>query len=651
MPEAVRNKAELPIFFLGVQMATGGAQRVLLLQADWFFKQGYPVTVAFLYDKENLRPAWCSQYQFPVYDLGFARPTDNLFLQAACFVRGIWRLLRLLRATRYAAIETFTLHANLIGLPLAWLARIPNRVASHRGKIESVSRILERINATVVNSWLARCLVVVSDRVREDAAAEGVRPERIVKIANGVVLPEQDGADIQRVREELDCDSHGLLMLNVGRLRRQKGQSVLLDALPAVVRQFPDVQMLIAGDGVLRGELEAQAAALHVSQNVRFLGRRQDVAALMSLADLFVFPSRFEGMPNALLEVMSHGLPVIATAVQGVDEIIRDGENGLLVPLEDSAALATAILRMLSEPAERQRLGRAARQTVEGAYTVERMCRQYEQLLIPNGPSAASSSHAQGMSRSQAGSHYSYSLYADPAMAAKFDQSRFGGQVGQLVALAQEHVLAEFLGDLHGVTALDVGSGTGRAAFALAKLGARVTALDRSQEMLRVAKAHAEAAGLAVEFVPGDANSLMFPDQSFDLVISLRMLMHTPDWRRCLGEVCRVARQRVVFDYPPLVSAPALQMLYRRLAQMTGRQVETYHVISTLAARAVLRQNGFRVVRLHRQFVLPIALHRLIGSRRFTEISEAVLSAIGLPHLLGSPVTMMAERCPDAGRR
>ncbi len=650
MPEAVRNKAELPIFFLGVQMATGGAQRVLLLQADWFSRQGYPVTVAFLYDKENLLPAWCTQFQFPIHDLGFARPTDNLLLQAACFVRGIVRLFRLLRGSRYTAIETFTLHANLIGLPLAWLAGIPNRIASHRGKIESVSRILERINAMVVNSWLARCLVVVSDRVREDAVSEGVRPERIVKIANGVVLPDPNGAAVQRVREELDCNPHGLLMLNVGRLRRQKGQSVLLDALPAVVLQFPDAQMLIAGDGVLRDELEAQAAALHVSQNVRFLGRRQDVAALMSLADLFVFPSRFEGMPNAVLEAMSHGLPVIATAVQGVDEIIRDGENGILVPLEDPAALAAAILRMLSQPAERQRLGTAARQTIEGAYTVERMCRQYEQLLIRNGHSTAPS-HAHGLSGSQAGLHYSYTLYADAGMAEKFDQSRFGGQVGQLVALAQEHVLADFLGDLHGATALDVGSGTGRAAFALARLGARVTALDRSQEMLRVAKAHAEASGLEVEFVPGDANSLMFPDQSFDVVISLRMLMHTPDWRHCLGEMCRVARQRVVFDYPPLVSAPALQVLYRRLAQMAGRQVETYHVISTLAARSELRENGFQVVRLHRQFVLPIALHKLIGSRRFTELSESLLSAIGLPRLLGSPVTMMAERCPDAGRR
>ncbi len=250
------------------------------------------------------------------------------------------------------------------------------------------------------------------------------------------------------------------------------------------------------------------------------------------------------------------------------------------------------------------------------------------------------------MSPAPDSSHYSYSFYSDPATAQEFDQSRFGGQIGQLVALAQEQVIDEFLVDLHGLTALDVGSGTGRAALALARLGASVTAVDVSEQMLRVARSHAEAASLPVTFVPGDANSLEFADQSFDLVISLRMLMHTPNWKRCLGEMCRVSRRRVVFDYPPLVSAPAVQMLLRRLARLAGRRVETYHVISTPAARSVLRAHEFQVARFHRQFVLPIALHKLVGSRRFTQLSESALAAVGLLHVLGSPVTIMAERCP-----
>lgn len=362
---------------------------MLLLQADWFYKHGYPVTAAFLYDKENLIPVWRSQFQFPIYDLGFARPTANLLVQAVYFLRGLSRLFRLMRAGRYDAIETFALHANLVGLPLAWLAGIPNRIASHRGKIEAVSPVLERINAAFINSPLAKCLVVVSDRAREDAIAEGVRPERTVKIANGVTRPGVSTEDVRRLRSELAIAADEPILLSVGRLRHQKGHEVLLRAMPEVLKEFPRAQLLIAGDGVLRQELEAQAAALNVYANVKFLGMRKDVPILLSLADVFVFPSRFEGMPNAVLEAMSMGRPVIATSVQGVDELIQDEVNGLLVPMEDSAALSQAILCLLSDPAKRQQLGNAARARIESEYTVERMCRQYEQLLQGNWRSTA----------------------------------------------------------------------------------------------------------------------------------------------------------------------------------------------------------------------------------------------------------------------
>jgi SAM-dependent methyltransferase len=252
------------------------------------------------------------------------------------------------------------------------------------------------------------------------------------------------------------------------------------------------------------------------------------------------------------------------------------------------------------------------------------------------------------MSRPPSSSHYSYKIYADPDMANDFDASRFGGPIGRLVADAQERVLADFAGDPPAASVLDVGTGTGRAALALAKRGPHVVAVDSSREMLRVARRNADQAGLNVEFLPGDANALEFPDASFDLVTSLRVLMHTPNWRHCLGEMCRVSRHRLIFDYPPLVSASALEAARRRLVRMTGRQTETYYVISTRAVRAVLARHGFGVVRLHRQFVLPIALHKLIGSQQFTETSEALLARMGLLRLLGSPVTILAERCANA---
>src|SRR5512143_2796418 len=111
MPDQQESPDAPRIFFLGSQMATGGAQRVLLLQASWFLKRGYSVTVAFLYDKENLLPVWSTKYDVPIHNLGFAPPTDNVLVQAACFARGTWRLFRLLTEAPCSAILTFAHHA------------------------------------------------------------------------------------------------------------------------------------------------------------------------------------------------------------------------------------------------------------------------------------------------------------------------------------------------------------------------------------------------------------------------------------------------------------------------------------------------------------------------------------------------------------
>jgi 2-polyprenyl-3-methyl-5-hydroxy-6-metoxy-1,4-benzoquinol methylase len=241
--------------------------------------------------------------------------------------------------------------------------------------------------------------------------------------------------------------------------------------------------------------------------------------------------------------------------------------------------------------------------------------------------------------------HYSYSVYADPRTAEQFDAARFGGPIGALVADAQERILVSALAPLDGRTILDVGTGTGRAAVLLAERGARVTGVDASAEMLAVATRRAGAAPAAsVAFARGDAHTLAFSDRSFDAAVCLRVIMHTPGWRLVVAELCRVSRRHVVLDYPALSSAAALQAVTRRAAALAGRRVEAYRVFRDGAIRDALASHGFRIVRVERQFVLPIALHKGIGSRSFTTRVERSLAAVGLLGLFGSPVTVVAER-------
>jgi ubiquinone/menaquinone biosynthesis C-methylase UbiE len=240
--------------------------------------------------------------------------------------------------------------------------------------------------------------------------------------------------------------------------------------------------------------------------------------------------------------------------------------------------------------------------------------------------------------------HYSYEVYADPAMAERFEEMRFSGPIGRLVAEAQARQILDGLSPLPGRTVLDVGTGTGRAAILLARAGAVVTGIDASREMLAVAERRAREEGVVVTFTPGDAHRIDCADRSFDAVVCLRVLMHTPDWRASLGELCRVASNRVIFDYPSLYSAAAIQAAVRRVPHRFNPAVEAYRVFAPSAVTQALAGAGFRIHRVHRQFVLPIALHKAIGSARFTSAVEGGLVRIGLMRLFGSPVTVIAER-------
>ena len=250
------------------------------------------------------------------------------------------------------------------------------------------------------------------------------------------------------------------------------------------------------------------------------------------------------------------------------------------------------------------------------------------------------------MSREPSQDHYSYSAYADPAMARTFDSKKFSGPIGELIAHSQARVLANMVGRIKDREMLDVGTGTGRAALILALGGAKVTAVDASDEMLAIARQRAaEQMMTAIKFQRGDAHALDFADRSFDAVVSFRVLMHTPQWKRCVAELCRVAERLVIVDYPSATSVALFESLARRAMHAAGIKTEPYRVFTHRAIAEAFDRNGFRIRSVHRQFVLPIAFHKAIRSRRFTLWSENVLDHAGLLKPFGSPVTLVAERC------
>ena len=215
-------------------------------------------------------------------------------------------------------------------------------------------------------------LIAVSEGLRRTYERIGVPPESIVTVPNGVA-PLADCMSRQEARQILGLESDQPVALTVGRLTHMKGQWHLIDALPDLVAGFPGLTVVLLGDGPLRESLQSRADALGVSRHVVFAGHRPDARRLLAAADVFVLPSRHEGMPLAALEAMEAGLPVVATRVIGSSEVVDDGVTGVLVRPADPAALGAAVGRLLADPALRRRQGAAGRRRYEARFTRERM--------------------------------------------------------------------------------------------------------------------------------------------------------------------------------------------------------------------------------------------------------------------------------------
>ncbi len=372
----------LSILLLGTQMATGGAQRVLLDQARWFHEHGHKVSIIFLYDKEGLHEKWQAAAPVKIINLQAFRghgkgKAGNLF----SLVKGLFFLWKFLRREKIDVIETFTHDSNMVALPIAWLARIPVRIATHHGVIEGFSRWRERIHSWMVNHNIAHKIVAVSQKTHEISLHEGIHEERIAVITNGIIPLSIENRIKPEVRKEAGMGVDDLVLVSVGRLVYQKAHEVLVASMPDVLEEFPNAKAWIFGEGPLRVDLQSQVERLGLSNSVKLPGKSEHIARYLAGADIFVLPSRWEGLPIALLEAMSAGLPSIATKVEGVDEVLVEGEHGLFVPVENPEALARAILQLLRHPETRARMGAAARMHVSKNYTVDRMCSQYLELM------------------------------------------------------------------------------------------------------------------------------------------------------------------------------------------------------------------------------------------------------------------------------
>ncbi|HEY8169857.1 MAG TPA: glycosyltransferase family 4 protein [Candidatus Limnocylindria bacterium] len=280
-----------------------------------------------------------------------------------------------LRREEIDLVHAHMFRAEVIGTRAGLAAEVPVIMATvHSSRVRSDDDVARL--ATLTPSMDR--LIVPSESIRRKVVAEARAGARFAVVPNGVDLSRFASPSSGSFRRELDMPMSAPLVGVVARLEPEKGHRVLLEAWPSVLQAFPTARLAIVGEGSQARVLRKLARSLKVTGSVTFTGRREDVSSVTADLDVSVLPSLREAQGISILEAMARRVPVVATAVGGIPEVVTDGIDGLLVPPADPAALAAAISKLLADQPLRERIGQAGFRTVVERYSIDAQVRRIE---------------------------------------------------------------------------------------------------------------------------------------------------------------------------------------------------------------------------------------------------------------------------------
>ncbi|MGF1673952.1 MAG: glycosyltransferase family 4 protein [Rivularia sp. (in: cyanobacteria)] len=266
------------------------------------------------------------------------------------------------------------LSGKLAGVPVIIHAHLQDSLSSN---------YFIRSYQNIMNYWTSRkccnAIIAVSHQVKDALITEGFDSHKFHVVYNGTPVNHQQINT--NIRSQLNIPDDIPVVIHIGRLCKSKGQHILLKAAANLQQLRQEAVYLIVGkdleqNGTYLTYLKDMACELGINNSVRFLGHRADIPQLLASSDLLVLPSYTEGLPLVILEAMAAGLPVVATPVGGIPEVVIHQETGLLVPIEDVPALADAMLKLLQNPHVRNEMGNKGLEMVNKDFSVEKMCRE-----------------------------------------------------------------------------------------------------------------------------------------------------------------------------------------------------------------------------------------------------------------------------------
>ncbi|MGA8762927.1 MAG: glycosyltransferase [Candidatus Sulfotelmatobacter sp.] len=357
------NSVPPGLFLMIDSLQTGGSERQFVALSRSIDPKSFRLHLGCIQAKGAFLDELNNVQQFP---LG-----GSLYgLQAG---RTLLRLRSHLRRHTIDIAHAFDFYANLVLVPAAKLARVPVIIGSQRQLGDLLTPAQSRAQMTMFR-WCDA--VVCNSRAAANRLVDrGLAECKITVIWNG--LPDQAFAETAPALPKIP----GLLRVGmIARMNtRAKNHSILLRVAARLQSEFPQTEFVIAGDGPLRRDLEAEAAHLGLGDRVRFLGDRRDISAILRSLDLSVLPSASESLSNAILESMAAGVPVVASDVGGNVELVSE-ERGILFPMGDELGLSASLARLLRDGDLRRQMGRICRQFTRENFTLERMRKGHEEL-------------------------------------------------------------------------------------------------------------------------------------------------------------------------------------------------------------------------------------------------------------------------------
>lgn len=341
----------------------GGAERVALCLAKGMNKERFNITVCCLAGKGPIMEEM-EKGGIKAYSLGMANKWD--------FFRAL-KLISLLKSLNIQILHSHLFHANLLARLIGRLMGVPIIISTeHIMGLEGRWRLfLNRITCGLVDMFIAVSFAVKEFMIKNI----GIKSSKITVVQNGI---EYEGFQVfDSVKEnkisEFAFKQDDKIVGTVARIHKQKGHIYLLSAAKEVVKEVPEAKFLIVGDGPLKNDMEKVSVNLGIAKNVIFTGFYKDIPGILSILDVFVLPSLWEGLPITILEAMAMKKAVIATDVSGNPEVVADNVTGILIPAKNPHSLAQAIIKLIKDEGLRVKMGEAGYNRVRQFFNVNKM--------------------------------------------------------------------------------------------------------------------------------------------------------------------------------------------------------------------------------------------------------------------------------------